>query len=169
MSAHTSRRIQSESRTTTHWDTLPRDLQVFICWIALRLEKATKIQRAIRAARPFLGVKYSWVAQAFDIFPGRRICFVVGDKVLVQTQHLVTGKRILSVGTVNKVGGTKFLYDCRINYPNGDGKVYYYYSKQKRSEYIAMKYPSAPGWLPTPGPYPIKSIAILVSDPLIAE
>jgi hypothetical protein len=155
-----------------YWDILPLDLQKLICKIALCEEKAFKIQNILRLNRPMLGCGYNWTRYVDPpgCVYGPWNCFMVGDKVLVQIQHF-SGKIYRSIGFIDKIGGTKYLYDCRIFYPNGDGKLYYYYSSQKQNDWVPLMYPKHAATLKNlgivnqvhlPGPYQFKSITVLI-------
>jgi hypothetical protein len=147
----------------TYWDILPRDLQTLIAKIALLEEKATKIQRTLRANRPMLNKIYIWPMPKFAsqwVYG-----YKAGDKVLVYSERH-TGRHH-EVGYVDKVGGQEFLYDCRVRVPVLRGnsiyyKTRYYYTEHKRLQWMAQKYPSTyQGWHPMFSEYPIKSVTVI--------
>jgi hypothetical protein len=97
----------------SYWEVLPRDLQTLIGKIALTEERVMKLQRVYRANRPRLGQKYCWNPQTTWITP---TSYAVGDTVVIQTRHDSEWK--VDVGVIEKIGGSRWLYDCRIKVRN---------------------------------------------------
>jgi len=155
-----------------YWDIIPRDLQTFIAKIALLEEKATKIQRTLRANRPLLGMSHIWTTNGMYVIGDGlidvRSYYTVGDKVLVQTVDN-NNKKLLAVGYVDKLGLADYLYDCRVKVPRlNNGRtyydIYYYYSKQKRVEWDNSSLFHLRRFILMSsdlGPFPIKSVTVI--------